>query len=159
MKCSRCREEFLPIRIRMNNHVFCSPKCVVAYAGTNKNVPWIDSEAYEMYYNLEFDKEIKGVLSDTGEEGPKDEGTGCSEMAVASVPAVELNPVTAEQSTVVDDSCQTADGTTICLCRSGVLDVYKRKVVKAQESRQGCANKVCSCYPIPDPKDGNKGSK
>lgn len=156
--CMKCHNEFHPLRIKLGNHRFCSPKCVVAYAGTNKNVPWKDSEAYEMYYNLEFDKEIKGVLSDTDEERPEVERGRYSEMAVASIPAVELNPVTAEQSTVVDDSCQTADGTTICLCRSGVLDAYKRKMAKTQESRQGCANKVCSCYPISDPKDGNKGS-
>ena len=172
MICMACRKEEPLVRIKMGNHRFCSAACVVKYAGTNsQHIPWLKSESYQMYYEMDFDEKVKGTLSEQDTSvGPKDTGhqavPGSIQIAVEAhgsadsvVAMVELEGSMELELNGVKESRRE----NICLCRSGVLDVYKQRakasgVVKQQEPKQNCSNKVCACF-LPSPvQTGDKGS-
>ena len=171
MKCSQCQAEAPLHRIAMNWHRFCSAACVIKYAGTDKNVPWRNSEAYQMYYEMDFDDKIKGTLSETAEKHTQ-EDTGYKEIQAAVESPVETPcpdgasgsslPLGTE-GTVVSGSegRQGSSGENVCLCRSGILTKYRQNklgtiVAEPRGRGQNCANKTCACYA----KDGKQvGSK
>lgn len=171
MKCNQCQNDAPIQRIAMGNHRFCSGACVVKYAGTNKNVPWLKSEAYQMYYETDFDSNIKDVLSE------QDATALCKDTRHQAVPSTAYTVVEAAGDTIGTGSRESmadkgtlvrgAEGSegrnreNICLCRSGVLDVYKNKfkasgMAKGQEPRQNCADKRCACFNVQPTKTGHK---
>ena len=141
----------------MGNHTFCSAACVVKYAGTNKNVPWLNSEAYQMYYEMDFDEKIKGTLSGQDEKN-RPEDTGHKEISlpihtpVEAAPGSEVRPdkTVGEVGKPVVSGAEGREGSSgeqVCLCRSGILTKLRSKyaVAKEQKPRQNCSNPKCVC--------------
>src|ERR1035437_1663449 len=160
MKCNQCQNDAPIQRIAMGNHRFCSGACVVKYAGTNKNVPWLKSEAYQMYYETDFDSRIKDVLSEDEINGQEDTGHQGIQASVPSAgedlgsPGSTLPMVGIKNNMELEsDRTQESSRKEVCLCRSGALDVYKNKfkasgMAKGQEPRQNCADKRCACFNV-----------
>jgi hypothetical protein len=171
--CMTCRREDPIQRISMGNHKFCSAACVVKYAGTNKDAPWLKSETYQMYYELDFDERIKGTLSGQ-DKGDEEKDTGYQAVPSTTYAPVQTvvntgptgpNETLATKESLVRgvEGSQGRDGTTICLCRSGVLDVLKKRKAIApssldngQKPRQNCADKTCACFNVLPKGTGSK---
>ena len=147
MNCSTCHKEAPIQRICLGTHRFCSSRCVVEYADTNKNVSWKNGETYKMYYEIDFDSRIKETL------GGQHESNGSADTGHQAVPQaipapVEITPAPdTEQVVARSEGREGVLRAEVCLCRSGVLDVYKKRGLDyEQESRQNCADKKCACF-------------
>jgi hypothetical protein len=64
--CNMCSKA--PTRHALGNHRFCSHECVVQYAGTNKNVQWINSEHYRMVERLVDEAKAEHEQKDLGHQ-------------------------------------------------------------------------------------------
>jgi hypothetical protein len=131
----------------MGWHAFCSAECVVKYVDANKNIPWLKSEAYQMYYELDFDNKTKDLLSETTDE-PKDRGHKDDAVLVVA----DARPESAGNASTGTEGVEGPSGANVCLCRSGVLTKLKQKlqnkdtVDTQQKPKSNCSNKNCACF-------------
>jgi len=170
--CMTCQREEPLLRIKMDNHRFCSAACVVKYAGTNKDVPWLKSETYQMYYEMDFDERIKGTLSEQDASNrPEDTGHQAIPSSVHGVVETTLQSGSRPFETVVAERTMVSGSKgsegpmreEVCLCRSGVLTKLQSRAAKvpmdsSKKSGQNCSNKVCACFPVLPGKTADKGS-